>query len=141
MPQPRLLLLVALCLSMVLGACSSSRDGMLRLYQRNSGDIINLAVGETVEVVLDGDPGTEIHWIQTPGDPEILRQLGETDYQADLESHNAERKLVTQFQALAPGRMRLRLTYRHPTDSGLSQTTRTTPNRAFSVWVVVKEER
>ena len=140
MNRPRLLLFFALCLSLALSACSSSRDGLLRLYQRNSGDIINLAVGETMEVVLDGDPGTEVHWIQSPGDAEILQQLGGTDYEPDMESHRAERKLVTRFQATAPGRMRLRLTYRHPTDSRPTNSTRITPDRAFEVWVVVKEQ-
>ncbi len=141
MNQPRLHLFAILCVSLAFGACSSSRDGLLRLYQRNHGDIINLAVGETMEVVLDGDPGTEIHWLKKPGDEEILQQLGGTEYKPDLESPRAERKLVTQFRATAPGRTRLRLTYRHPTDTRPIDSTRITPDRAFEVWVVVKEER
>ena len=140
MNQPRLLFFSILCFSLALGACSSSRDGLLRLYQRNSGDIINLSVGETMEVVLDGDPGTEVHWIQASGDAEILRQLGGTNYEADMESHRAERKLVTRFQANAPGRMRLRLRYRHPTDGRPDGSTRITPDRTFEVWIVVKEQ-
>ena len=141
MNQPRLLVFVVLGLVLMLGACSSSRDGLLRLYQRNNGDIINLRVGETMEVVLDGDPGTEIHWIRTPDDPEILRQLGGTEYKTDLESQSAQRRLITTFQATAPGRMRLRLRYRHPTDTRPTDSNRITPDRAFDVWVVVKEER
>jgi len=141
MKKPRLLLPVVFSLLLALSACSSSRDGLLRLYQRNSGDIINLEVGETMEVVLDGDPGTEIHWIQAPGDEKILRQLGETQYKADLESHRAERKLVTQFQATAPGRMRLKLSYRNPGEGRPSNSFRITPDRDFEVWVVVKEAR
>ena len=140
MNQPRLVLFSVLCLSLALSACSSSREGLLRLYQRNSGDIINLSVGETMEVVLEGDPGTDIHWIRVPGDSEILRQLGETEYKSDLESHRAERKLITRFQAKAPGRMRLRLTYRHPTDSRPSDSFQITPDRSFEVWIVVKEQ-
>ena len=80
MKNPRLLYLSVLCLSLAFGACSTSRDGLLRLYQHHSGDIINLSVGETMEVVLEGDPGTEIHWLQKPGDPEILQQLGGTGH-------------------------------------------------------------
>ena len=128
-----------LCFSLVFAACSSSRDGALRLYQRNSGDIINMTIGETVEVVLDGNPGTEIHWLQVPDAPVLLKQIGGTEYKTDLQSNRAERKLVTQFQAIAPGRTRLKLSYRNPGEARPRNSTRITPDRAFEVWVVVKE--
>ena len=139
MNTKRLFLFSAVALFLLgLSACSSSREGMLRLYQRNSGDIINLRVGETMEVVLDGDPGTEIHWLKVPGAPEILERIGSTEYKPDLESNTAEHKLVTRFKATAPGRMRLKLSYRNPGEGSLRTRTRTTPDRAFEVWVVVK---
>ena len=99
-------LFAAVGFSLALSACSSSRMGLLKLYQRNSGEIIRLDVGETMEVVLDGDPGTEIHWLKVPGDPEILEQIGGTEYEHDLETHSAERKLITRFRATMPGRTR-----------------------------------
>lgn len=134
-----LLLLSAISLSLALSACSSSRTGLLKLYQRNSGDIVRLSVGETMDVVLDGDPATDIHWIKVPDDPEILEQLGGTDYEHDLESHSAERKLVTHFRATAPGRTRLQLSYSNPADGRAANSFRITPDRVFEIWVVVRE--
>ena len=139
MKPTRLFLFTALCLSLALGACSSPRDGLLKLYQRNSGDIINLRVGETMEVLLDGDPGTDIHWLKVPGDPEILEQIGETQYEHDLETHRAERKLITRFRATAPGRTRLQLNYNLPAGDARVMSGRSS-DREFEVWVVVKEK-
>ncbi len=139
MKPTRLFLFTALCLSLALGACSSSRAGLLKLYQRNSGEIINLRVGETMEVLLDGDPGTDIHWLKVPGDPEILEQIGGTQYEHDMETHSAERKLITRFRATAPGRTRLQLNYNNPAQDtrGIASGT---PGREFEVWVVVREK-
>ena len=139
MKRPRLLVFTVVCLALVLGACSSSRTGPLRLYQRNSGEMIRLYVGETLEVVLDGDPGTDIHWLTAPGDPEIIEQIGETQYEQDLETHSAERKLITRFRATAPGRMRLQLNYNNPARDTRSMSGRP-PGREFEVWVVVREK-
>ena len=139
MKRPRLLLFTVVCLALVLGACSSSRTGPLRLYQRNSGEMIRLYVGETLEVVLDGDPGTDIHWLKVPGDPEVLEQIGETVYEHDLETHSAERKLITRFRAIAPGRTRLQLNYNNPARDTRSIASGT-PGREFEVWVVVREK-
>jgi len=138
MKRTRLSCLSAIALLLILGGCSTSREGALKLYQRNSGDIINLYVGETVTVLLDGDPGTDIHWIKVPGDPEILTQLGSTEFEPDLESHDAARKLTTRFQAVAPGRTRLHLNYSHPTDARRTSG-RIARDQAFEVWVVVKQ--
>ncbi len=139
MKPTRLFLFTALCLCLALGACSSPRHGLLKLYQRNSGDIISLRVGETMEVLFDGDPGTDIHWLKVPGDPEVLEQIGGTVYEPDLETHNAERKLIIRFRAIAPGRTRLQLNYNNP-----ARDTRTifggSSGREFEVWVVVKEK-
>ena len=139
MKPARLLLFTAVCFSLALGACSSSRTGALKLYQRNSGEMIRLYVGETVEVVLDGDPGTDIHWLKVPGDPEILEQIGGTEYEHDMETHSAERKLITRFRATAPGRTRLQLNYSNPAQATRVMTGRP-PVSEFEVWVVVREK-
>ena len=135
----RLPLFAAACLSLVWGACSSARTGPLKLYQRNSGEIIRLYVGETMAVVLDGDPGTDIHWLKIPGDPEILEQIGGTEYAHDMETHSAERKLFTRFRATAPGRTRLQLSYNNPAQDTRILSGRPS-NKEFEVWVVVREK-
>ena len=139
MKPTRLFLLTALGLSLALGACSAPRTGLLKLYQRNSGEMFSLRVGETMEVLFDAEPGTDIHWSKVPGAPEILEQIGGTEYEPDLETHNAERRLITRFRAIAPGRTRLQLNYRLPAQdarvlSGGSS------DIEFEVWVVVKEK-
>lgn len=122
--------LLLLCALLVIAACSTVREP-LRLYQRNDGDLINLRVGDVVEVVLDGDPGSEIRWFTTDGQPDLLQQVSDTEYRTDVESNTMERRLMTRFRAVAPGRTRLRLTYSDPSGTGR--------DRALDVWVVVTE--
>ena len=122
--------LLLLCALLAIAACSTVREP-LRLYQRNDGDIINLRVGDVVEVVLDGDPGSEIRWFTTDGRPDLLRQVSDTEYRTDVESNTMERRLMTRFRAVAPGRTRLRLTYSDPSGTGR--------DRSLAVWVVVSE--
>lgn len=127
MRRPALLFLL---LGLALGACSSAREP-LQLYPRNSGEILTLRVGQIVEVVLDGDPGTDIHWLKNPGEEALLEQVGETTYQTDYRAQDLERRLMTRFRARAPGRMRLRLAYRAPGGDLRGE--------AFEVWLVIKE--
>ena len=140
MRYSRLLFFIAVSLSLALSACSSSRTGPLKLYQRNSGEVVRLYVGETLEVVLDGDPGTDIHWLKPPDAPDILEQIGGTEYEHDLETYSAERKLITRFRATAPGRTRLQLNYSNPAQEARVLSGRPT-DQEFEVWVVVRERK
>lgn len=117
-------------LALALSGCGNVREP-LQLYQRNSGEIIALRVGQIVEVVLDGTPGTHVHWMKTPGEERLLEQLGETTYGPDYRAQNLERRLTTRFRALAPGRMRLRLEYRTPGGEAFGQ--------EFEAWLIIKD--
>lgn len=140
MTPARLVLAGLVGTALVMGACSIPRSGVLKLYQRNSGDIVNVYVGESITVALDGDPSTEIHWIKVPGDPAILEQVGDTRYEPDMESHQAQSMLITHFKATGVGRTRLQLMYRHP-GAAAQRGFRISPDNAFEVWVVVKEKK
>ncbi len=139
MKPTRLFFLTALGLCLALGACSAPRTGLLKLYQRNSGEMFSLRVGETMEVLFDAEPGTDIHWLKVPGSPEILEQIGGTEYEPDLESHTVERMLITRFRAIAPGRTRLQLNYNLPARDARVMSGGSS-DREFEVWVVVKEK-
>ena len=125
--------LVALLALLVFGACASTRTGPLKLYAHNDGDLINLKVGETMQVVLDGNPTTDIHWLRSEETDAILAQVGTTEYKPDPRTPDARQRLHLNFKAHAEGRTRLRLQYRDPNRSGALD------ERTFEVWVVVKQ--
>lgn len=125
-----LLTLVAL---LAFSACTTTRTGPLKLYQHNDGDLINLTVGETMEVVLDGTPTTDVHWLRDEAGEAIITQVGTTEYKPDPRTPDARQRLHLNFRAQAEGRTRLQLQYRDPNRSGALE------ERSFEIWVVVKQ--
>ena len=123
---------LALLALFALSACSGGRPGLLQLYQHNDGDLVNLKVGETMQVVLDGTPTTDVHWLRDDETEDILTQVGGTEYKPDPRTPNARQRLHLNFRAKAEGRTRLQLHYRDPHRSGALD------ERVFEVWVVVR---
>ncbi len=121
----------ALGLLLALGACATSR-APLRLFQHNTGDIVNLRVGETMEVVLEGDPTIDVRQQRIPDDPDLLERVGGTEFFADMTTPDARERLLVRFRAVAEGKTRLKLIYKYRYASN------TAPDADFEVWVVVK---
>lgn len=125
--------LVTLVALLAFSACASTRTGPLKLYAHNDGDLINLDVGETMQVVLDGTPTTDVHWLRDDATEAILAQVGTTEFKPDPRLPDARQRLHLSFRAQAEGRTRLQLQYRDPNRSGALD------ERSFEVWVVVKQ--
>ncbi len=127
----RLGFMVALLLT--LGACATTK-APLRLFQHNTGDLVNLRVGETMEVVLEGNPTIDIRRRQIPDDPNILEQVGGTEYFTDMATPNARERLLVRFRAVAEGKTRLQLIYKNVYWPNTAQ------DQVFEVWVVVRTQ-
>ena len=123
--------LLALAALLALGACAGTRPDMLRLYQHDSGDMIRLDVGETMQVVLDGNPATDVHWLRDEETEAIITQVGETQYERDPRTYDTRRRLQLNFRAKAEGRTRLQLQYSSLDRRG------TRYDQVFEIWVVV----
>ena len=106
----------------------------LRLTERDAGRNISLRAGQTLEVLLAGNPTTGFRWEVAEVDPAVLRQQGDPVYTPSSFLIGASGTFLFRF-ASAPGRTTLRLVYRRSWETGLP------PTQTFQVTVVVTPER
>jgi inhibitor of cysteine peptidase len=103
----------------------------LTLSEADAGSAVTLAVGDTIEVVLDGNPTTGFTWETAAVDASVLRQLGEPEFEPESALIGAGGTFTFRFEAVAPGQTTLRLVYHRPWETGIP------PERTFEVTVDV----
>jgi inhibitor of cysteine peptidase len=86
----------------------------LTLSEADAGSTVTLAVGDTMEVVLDGNPTTGFTWETEALDTSVLRQLGESEFQPESALIGAGGTFTFRFEAVASGQTTLRLVYHRP---------------------------
>ena len=86
------------------------------LDMNDSGRTIKIGVGETIEVVLKGNPTTGYAWkaVLAPDSAAILEQVGEPEYVADSDALGAGGTYTFTFRGLAAGEVELKLEYARP---------------------------
>lgn len=125
---------VVLALGLCLSACGSSSEGPVRLGEEDAGSTVRLQVGDTMEVILDGNPTTGFMWERPSEDEDtaILQQMGEPAFEPDTDLVGSGGKVTLVFEAVAPGQKELRLVYHRPFENDVS------PKKTFSVTVIVQ---
>lgn len=88
--------------------------------------------GDTLEVILKGNPTTGYNWEVDYVDSAILRQVGKTEFKADRKTRGSGGIITMRFEALASGQTVLRLIYHRPFEKGVP------PVQTLEVAVVVK---
>jgi inhibitor of cysteine peptidase len=103
----------------ILTACGSevdSAEGVLQLEQADNGKSFTVKVGDTIEVVLAGNPTTGFAWTAALGDEDgtLLEQQGDPAYVSDSSDDNvvgAGGLYTFTFKAVAEGEAELKLVY------------------------------
>ena len=72
---------LAVVFSVFLGVCSAS---CLTLTEKDNGSVVNLAVGQTLEITLASNISTGYTWNIISIDTAILEQVGEKEYVQDV---------------------------------------------------------
>lgn len=86
----------------------------VRLDQDDDGSVVNLNVGDTLEITLPGNPSTGYAW-QPEIDPwPTLGSLGEPEFQAQGTGLGAGGLVTLVYQASQPGQVELTLLYQRP---------------------------
>jgi len=78
----------------------------VRLGEEDAGSTVGLSVGDTMEVILDGNPTTGFTWERPSedGDTAILHQMGEPAFEPDTDLVGSGGKVTLVFEAVAPAR-------------------------------------
>jgi len=112
-------LLVALIAAGALVALAMSGDepsGPLVYSAGDDGRSIELKVGESFTVVLEGNPTTGYSW-QVEGVDEAILSVGEPDYKSDSDLVGSGGTFTFTFTALSAGESQVRLGYSRPWES------------------------
>jgi inhibitor of cysteine peptidase len=102
------------------------------LSEEDTGSTVALRAGDTMEVVLDGNPTTGFSWETAAIDASVLKQLGEPGFEPYTNLIGSGGKFTFRFQAVSSGQTLLRLVYHRPWE------TEVPPEKTFEVTVVVQ---
>jgi predicted secreted protein len=125
--------LVLLMLATALIAAAKHREMAVRLEQTDSGSTITLHPGETLEIVLQGNPTTGYTWEVKPGSEALLKQKGDPEFTPDSKALGSEGRMTFRFDVVAEGKGALVLLYRRTFEPEVR------PLRTFGIRIVVAE--
>lgn len=83
----------------------------IRLTAADNNKTLTLHQGDTLEVVLTGNPSTGFTWVANPSPEPVLQAVGEAQFEADSNSIGAPGKLTMRYRAAKPGQTVLMLGY------------------------------
>jgi inhibitor of cysteine peptidase len=125
--------LVLLLLAIALLAAGKQRGITLRLTHEDSGSTITLHPGDTLELVLQGNPTTGYTWEVKAGSEALLKQKGEPEFTPDSKALGAEGRTTFRFDVVAEGKGSLVLLYRRTFEPEAR------PLRTFGIRIVIAE--
>jgi inhibitor of cysteine peptidase len=96
------------------------------------GSSVGLNAGDTLELVLDGNPTTGYIWEIGFVVPSEIKPVGDPEFKADSQRLGAGGSYTFRFQAVAEGQATLKLIYHRPFES------QTAPLKTCEVTVVVR---
>jgi inhibitor of cysteine peptidase len=118
---------------MTLSGCQNPFvKGPMKLTAKDAGGTVEMKVGDTLQVMLEGNPTTGYDWEMAPGDEAVLEQLGASTYKADSDLMGSGGQVTLRFKAVAAGQTALQLVYHRPWE------TDEPPAETFEVTVTVK---
>jgi inhibitor of cysteine peptidase len=125
-------LMILVLMTGILAACGPAGVDQATISEQDGGKTIQLKVGDTLAVALEGNITTGYNWVAAPQDPALLEQLGEAEVTPDSNLIGAPGKIVLQFKAIEKGETNLHLDYKRPWEQDAA------PEKTFDVTVVVK---
>lgn len=123
--------LAAICLLILMGglACESEsvdKPAPVTVTDQNSGESIQLLLGQELMVRLPANPSTGYTWLQMGDTPNVVLQVADpTFFEQDLSQGNpppvgAGGTEVSSFTADAIGQQILKLEYKRPWETGVA---------------------
>jgi inhibitor of cysteine peptidase len=108
------LIVVASCGGNGDAANGGGTEGGTTLTESSGGGSIRLAVGETFDVALEGNPTTGFGWLVDAVDNEVVMQRGDFVFTPASDLIGAGGVLTLTFEAMGAGETELELIYARP---------------------------
>jgi inhibitor of cysteine peptidase len=118
------------------GSKADASSGPVRLSEADNGRTISVKAGDSIQVILGGNPTTGYSWTTSLGDADkaVLQQQGDAVYAQQSTAPSivgAGGTFTFTFKAAAAGQVVLKFDYSRPFESGQ-------PIQSVSITVVVK---
>jgi inhibitor of cysteine peptidase len=126
------LFLVFLLTLFLFSGCAGA-TGVIQLAEEDNDRTITMHVGDSLEVVLQGNPTTGYLWEMAPLEGKVLEQVGEGGYEAATDAIGSGGRFTFCFRAVKEGKVDLMWVYRRPFEK------KAAPLKSFRVHVVVSE--
>ena len=123
-----ILALLSLAIALTLASCG--RNSSMTLSASDSGRSIDVHVGDTFTIALDGNPTTGFDWSVTGAIAPVLEQTGRT-FTPQSSALGAGGTVRYEFRVAAAGTVTLTLVYRRSFES-------LPPERTFTVTVIAR---
>ena len=124
------LILISGLVLLALAACGSGSE--VKLDEGDDGSQVELTGGQTLEISLEGNPTTGYTWETAEVDQNVLRQVGEPQFEADSDAVGSGGEQTLRFETVTSGSTTLKLVYVRPWEEGIP------PQETFSVQVIVR---
>ena len=102
------------------GAQGSSEEETWQLTEADNGRLLELDVGDTLEITLPGNPTTGFQWEVSAIDSAILRQVGEPEFEPSSDAVGSGGNITLSFDAVGVGQTDLKLIYHRPFEEGVA---------------------
>ncbi len=123
----------------VLQACTTTTESAATaapseraIAEGNAGQTIQLKVGDTLVVTLEGNISTGYSWEVATINSQALQQVGESEFKSNTDMPGSPGHQTMRFKAIAKGQGELKLVYHRPWEKDVA------PIKTYSVTVEVK---
>ncbi len=128
----RTIVFMIILFALLLSACGRADPA---LTAKDAGKTVQVKVGQTIAITLDGNPSTGYTWEAENKDLKTLKLAGEPEFKSSNTDKNvvgAGGTLTLRFQAVAAGQETLTLVYHRPWETDVK------PLQTYTVTVVVQ---
>lgn len=126
-----LLALLSVCAA--LASCASPAANVTRLTAQDAGSTVNVRVGSTLEIALEGNPTTGYTWEVAPESGTLLSQQGEAEFKSASSALGSGGIVTLRFKAMQPGNIKLKLIYHRTFEKNVP------PIKSYEIGLVVEK--
>src|SRR6185503_21106053 len=101
-----MLRLILIAITSLLYACAaetSQEQSTIQLTEADAGRLVELRVGDALEVTLPGNPTTGFQWEMNVVDSAILQQIGEPEFEPSSNAVGSGGNVTLRFEAVGVG--------------------------------------
>ena len=126
----QLLALLSVCAA--LASCASPAANVIKLTAQDAGSTVNIQVGNTLEIALEGNPTTGYTWEIAPESGALLSQQGEAEFKPASSALGSGGIVTLRLKAMQPGNMKLKLIYHRTFEKNVP------PLQSYEIGLVVE---